>query len=405
VTWILGTGVDITERKQAEEERKQLEAQYRQAQKMDAIGQLTGGVAHDFNNLLQVINAGTDLAMQDLEAGHRARESLVDVAKAGDRAARLVSQLLLFSRRQIMRPELLDLNEIVANLLKMLRRVIGEHIQLQWRPGTHVGTIRADRGMIEQALVNLCVNARDAMPEGGTLAIETHEASLDEADCAAHSGAKPGRYAVLSVEDTGGGMDEKTLEHIFEPFFTTKETDKGTGLGLATVYGIVKQHEGLIQAYSEPRMGTTFKLYWPWCAADSKAPESSDPGDVRGGTETILLAEDDEMVQMVARTILEREGYEVLAAGDGAAAVALLEERGEKVEMAILDVVMPRMGGREAYERMQELRPGLKVLFASGYSEDAVHTDFVLDKGLSLIQKPFSREALLRAVRKALDQT
>jgi CheY-like chemotaxis protein len=242
------------------------------------------------------------------------------------------------------------------------------------------------------------------MPEGGTLTIETHEASLDEADCAADSGAKPGRYAVLSVEDTGDGMDEKILEHIFEPFFTTKETDKGTGLGLATVYGIVKQHEGVIQAYSEPRMGTAFKLYWPCSAADSQAPQSSDEGKVRGGIETILLAEDDEMVQLVERTILERAGYTVLAAGDGTEAVALFEERGEEVEMAILDVVMPGMGGREAYERMQELRPGLKVLFASGYSEDAVQTNFVLDKGLSLIQKPFSREALLRAVRKALDQ-
>jgi PAS domain S-box-containing protein len=397
VQWI-GACRDITR-------ERDLEEQYRQAQKMEAIGQLTGGVAHDFNNLLQVINGGTEMAMQDLEAGHPARESLADVAKAGERAARLVSQLLLFSRRQIMQPEFLDLNETVTNLIKMLGRVIGEHIQLQWHPGTHAGTIHADRGMVEQALMNLCVNARDAMPGGGRLTIETGAVVIDDHYCTTHSWAKPGRYGVLCVSDTGCGIDQETLEHIFEPFFTTKATGKGTGLGLATVYGIVRQHDGMIDAYSEPGSGAAFKLYWP-LHGDARATVSRSAVEVefRGGMETILLVEDDERVRHLARTMLERAGYRVLTAGDGAEAVALFKERGEDVEMAILDVVMPKMGGREAYEQMQALRPGLRALFASGYNEDSIHTGFVLDEGLSFVQKPFTRQALLYAVRETLDK-
>jgi PAS domain S-box-containing protein len=395
---------DLSERKQAEAERARLEEQYHHAQKMEALGQLTGGVAHDFNNLLQVISGNTDLARLDLEAAHPAHEALAEVTRAGERAARLVSQLLLFSRRQIMQPEHLNLNEAVTDLLKMLGRVIGEHVHLRWHPATQLGVIHADRGMIEQALVNLCVNARDAMPDGGTLTIETREEVIDEAYCATHSEARPGRYALLSVSDTGCGMDRELLERVFEPFFTTKERGKGTGLGLATVYGIVKQHDGLVEVYSEPDHGTVFKLYWPVSETVPQQVPSVEEAPVEGGTETILLAEDDEMVRNLARRILEREGYTVLAAENGTEAVALFEEHGTEIDLAILDVVMPGMGGREAYERMRTVQPGLRALFASGYSEDAIHTNFVLDQGLTLIQKPFFRKPLLRAVREVLNQ-
>lgn len=400
---LMGTFQDITERKRAEEERARLEEQYRQAQKMEAIGQLTGGVAHDFNNLLQVINGATELALGDIEANHPARETLEEVAKAGHRAAWLVSQLLLFSRRQIMRPKTLDLNEAVQDMLKMLMRVIGEHIRVEWVPGPQVGTIHADRGMVEQALMNLCVNARDAMPDGGILTIETHEMTIDEEVAAAHSWARPGRYALLSVSDTGTGMDKETLHHVFEPFFTTKGTGRGTGLGLATVYGILKQHDGLINVYSEPDQGSVFNLYWPITQPDAQAVEATPESGARSGTETILLAEDDEVVRNLARTVLERAGYTVLTATNGTEAVEIFEARGDEIDLVFLDVVMPETGGREAYERMRADRPELRAVFASGYSEDAIHTDFVLDQGLTFLQKPFGREELLSVIRQVLD--
>jgi PAS domain S-box-containing protein len=382
-----------------------LEQQFRQAQKMEAIGQLTGGVAHDFNNLLQIINGGTDLALEDTETGHPARESMAEVAAAGQRAARLVSQLLLFSRRQIMRPADLELNAVVSDLLKMLGRVIGEHIRIHWIPGSAPGAIHADRGMIEQVLMNLCVNARDAMPDGGVLTIETRIADIDADYCAHHVWAVPGRYALLLVTDTGCGMDRETLDRVFEPFFTTKGAGKGTGLGLATVYGIVKQHGGMISGYSEPGVGTTFKVYLPSREAEAEpaGAENGRPG-ADGGTETLLLAEDDEMVRKMARTILERKGYRVWTAASGVEALERFQARPEAVDLAILDVMMPRMGGREAYERMREIRPAVKVVFASGYSENAIHTNYVLHDGPRLLQKPFAPAELLRAVRQTLDE-
>jgi PAS domain S-box-containing protein len=260
---------DISARKRAESERVQIEEQYRQAQKMEAIGQLTGGVAHDFNNLLQVINGATSLALDDLDENHPAHELLTDVAAAGDRAARLVSQLLMFSRRQIMRLESLDLNEVVESLLKMVGRVIGEDIRLKWRPEPDLEPINADRGMIEQAMVNLCVNARDSMSKGGILNIETRNVTIDERFCAGHPWAIPGTYSCISVSDNGPGLDTNALAHIFEPFFTTKGVGKGTGLGLSTVYGIIKQHDGLIHVHSMPDEETIFSLYWPIHNADS----------------------------------------------------------------------------------------------------------------------------------------
>lgn len=396
---------DISARKRAEEAHRRLEEQYRHAQKMEAIGQLTGGVAHDFNNLLQVINTGTDMAMEDVQPEHPAHGALEEVSEAGQRAANLVSQLLLFSRRQTMRPEYLDLNDTVTNLLKMLGRVIGEHIQLEWRPAYKLSPIYADRGMVEQALMNLCVNARDAMPEGGALTIETREATLDAPSVEMYAEEHPGAYALLVVSDTGCGMDRETQERVFEPFYTTKEAGEGTGLGLSTVYGIVKQHHGLISIDSTPGRGSVFRLYWP---VSQEGPETTDRGSgdtVRGGTETILLAEDDEMVRGLACAALRRAGYTVLTASTGAEALELFQKNGDGLDMVMLDVVMPEMNGCEAFLHMRQANPQLKVLFTSGYREGTGQTDFIVRERLPFIQKPFTRNRLLTMVRELLDRS
>ena len=384
-------------------EELDMERQLRQAQKMEAVGQLAGGVAHDFNNLLQVINGYTDVARSEIDPGHPVSESLQEVAKAGELAAILVNQLLTFSRRQVMEPEELDMNNVVSVLLKMLKRVIGEHIQLDFFPDGDIGRVHADRGMMEQILMNLCVNARDAMPEGGRLVIQSKNVVFDSEYCETHNWAKTGRYVMLSVTDTGSGMDKETLEHVFEPFFSTKEMGKGTGLGLATVFGIIKQHDGMIQAYSEPGKGTEFKVYLPH--RESPVSKTAVPVEspVAGGDETILLAEDDEMVRNLTRQILLRAGYTVLAVCDGTEAVMLFKENADKIDLLILDVVMPNLGGREALDQIKVIRDGVPVLFASGYSENAIHTDFVLDTGLTLLRKPFSPHDLLCAVRTKLD--
>lgn len=384
--------------------QRKLQAQLQQAQKMEAIGQLAGGVAHDFNNLLQVINGHIEFVLQELPTEAPVRQDIEQVAMAGEKAARLVGQLLAFSRRQVMKPENLDLNEAIENIMKMLRRVIGEHIQLDFVAGHELGTIHGDRGMIEQIIMNLCVNSRDAMPNGGCIIIETENVLIDRGYCETHAWAIAGRYVLLSVTDSGCGMDRETLEHIFEPFFSTKEEGKGTGLGLATVYGIVKQHGGMIQAYSETGKGTTFKIYLPLCERPARTVGTKVEGSVRGGEETILLAEDDGMVRHLSKMILEMAGYTVMAAADGEEAWALFRQHGDHIHLLLLDVVMPHLGGHEVYERAREIRPDIRTLFASGYSENAVHTNFILHKDLSLIQKPFARETLLRMVRDILDR-
>ncbi len=382
----------------------ELERQYHQSQKMEAIGQLTGGVAHDFNNLLHVIIGSTEMAKGDLEPGHKALELLSEVSEAGERAANLVKQLLLFSRRQIMQPSVLSLNTAIEDLLRMLRRIIGEHIQLRWQPGKTAGRIHADRGMIEQAVLNLCINARDAMPEGGTLTIETEDIEIDDEYCKEHAWASRGRYVLLRIYDTGTGIDEETLNHIFEPFFTTKDIGKGTGLGLATVYGIVKQHCGMITVESEVGKGSVFRLYFPVSKIAKPVSDERPTNGIEGGTETILLAEDDDMVRKVARNILERSGYAVITANDGLRAVEKFREHKESIDMIILDVVMPEMSGREVFDHLQEMQPDLPALFTSGYSENAIHTDFILNEGLRFLQKPYAPNALLEAVRSTLDQ-
>lgn len=393
---VVVTFVDITN-------IKRLEAQLIQAQKMEAIGQLAGGVAHDFNNILQAIGGFTELAKEDLEAGHPVHESLTEIAKAGERAAKLVSQLLAFSRRQILEPAHLDLNEVVSNLLGMVARLIGEHIRLDFIPGHQLGTIHADRTMLDQVLLNLCVNARDAMPQGGRLTIETENVALDGDYCAHNLWAQPGRYVLLTVTDSGCGMDAATLEHIFEPFFSTKGKGKGTGLGLSMVYGIVRQHEGMVRAYSEVGKGTTFKIYLPVVERPVDTIGTKIESLPLGGSETILVAEDDASVRELARQTLERAGYTVLAAADGSIALALFKQHADQVNLLLLDVVMPELGGREVYDQVHAEYPELPALFASGYSENAIHTNFVLQEGMKLIRKPYNTTELLRAIRTALD--
>lgn len=387
-------------RLQAEDEREEMQRQLLQSQKMEAIGQLAGGVAHDFNNMLQVIMGHAQM-LEGL-CGGEAASSVSEILEGARRASSLTRQLLLFSRRQVMTLQPLDFNELVENMLRMIRRLIGEHIRLEWLPGAGLGSVLADPGMMEQVLMNLCVNARDAMPQGGTLTIETDEALIDSGYRVTHAWARPGRYLLLSVTDTGEGMSREILEHVFEPFYTTKDPGKGTGIGLATVYGIVKQHDGMVSAYSEEGKGSVFKVYLPFTDRESTTVVSRDDEAVRGGGETILLAEDDDLVRELARTLLERAGYRVLTAVDGEDAVEVFRKE-PSIDLLLLDVIMPRLGGHEALDRIRGIRPGVPVVFSSGYSENAIHTNFVLHQGLMLVKKPYTTSELLRAVRKALE--
>jgi PAS domain S-box-containing protein len=384
-------------------ERKALERQLQQAQRVESIGTLAGGIAHDFNNTLTGISGFADLALMHLSPAHPLWQDLQRIRKQAEHAATLTRQLLAFSRRQILERKHVDLNEIVAETQAFLRRVIGEHIDLTLAPAPKLDTAYVDPVQVEQVLMNLCVNARDAMPDGGRLTIETANVRLDDAFVRAHPWARPGDYVRISVSDTGVGMDEQTLLRIFDPFFTTKEPGKGTGLGLAMVYGIVKQHEGLIHVYSEPGRGSTFKVYFRAVSADAERierPADEAPGR---GNETILVAEDDEMVRELVVRTLEGQGYEVLAAADGEEAVRAFGERSDGIALAILDAVMPKMGGREAYEALRGRKPALKFLVVSGYSVNSIDERFIREAGLQFLQKPFSPTELARRVRELLD--
>jgi two-component system, cell cycle sensor histidine kinase and response regulator CckA len=374
-----------------------------QAQKMEAVGLLAGGVAHDFNNLLQVINGRAELVLEDREIDAATRSALEQIAGAGDRAANLVGQLLAFSRRQILAPDDLDLNEVVATLLKLLERVLGEHIRVEFLPGHQLGTVHVDRGQVEQVLMNLCINARDAMPQGGTLTLETENVRFDAEYCQHHLWAEPGRYVLLSVTDDGTGMDAPTLARIWEPFFTTKEADRGTGLGLSTVYGIIRQHGGLMHVYSEPGRGTTFKIYLPLVERPAASVGTKVRAPVLGGSETILVAEDNESVRDLMQSVLTRAGYEILLCVDGQQAWQVLEARDGAVDLVLLDVVMPGLSGPELLARAQARWPQLRFLLASGYSLNGAHTDSVLQQGVTMIQKPFESRELLAEVRRLLD--
>ena len=399
----LGILQDITERKEAEEERSRLEGQLRQAQKMEAVGQLAGGVAHDFNNLLQAILGYTEMGMSGLSPADRRHKDLQQVTRAAQRASTLTRQLLAFSRRQVLQPENLDMNHLIADLMKMLRRIIGEHIELDIIPGAGIGSVRADPGMLEQVLVNLCVNARDAMPDGGRLTIETDNAVFDDTYCQQYPWATPGRYVQLSVNDTGAGMPKDVVEHIFEPFYTTKKQGEGTGLGLSIVYGIVRQHKGLVHVYSEPGQGTVFKVCLPVTDSAVALSEEETAEPPPGGTETILLAEDDDTVRNLAARMLEGSGYAVIAARDGEEAVHVFRENSDSIDLALLDVVMPRLGGQATYDQIKAIKPGARVLFCSGYNPSTAQAGYALEEGMQLIQKPYTPDTLLRRVRDVLD--
>jgi PAS domain S-box-containing protein len=394
---------DITERKRGAAEKALLQEQLLQAQKLEAVGQLAGGIAHDFNNLLQVITGYTEFAREELPRGHGAHEALGKVAGAAARAASLVDQLLAFSRRQVLCRETVDLNLLAAGLVEMLSRVIGEHIELRFKPASGLSLVHADVNLIEQVIMNLCVNARDAIGAAGSISIEAGNADLDETFCAAHPGASPGHYVRVSVIDTGAGMDAGTLERVFEPFFTTKEKSRGCGLGLATAYGIVRQHAGLLVASSEPGRGTTMSMYLPAAETPGAAKAETMPAASRGGAEVVLIAEDDEGVRMLTGRLLRQAGYSVLFAKDGLEAVELYREQGHEIDLLLLDVVMPRMGGAEALKQIRRERPEIPVVFCSGYSENAIHDDFVLPAGVRLVQKPYKPNDLLREIREALE--
>ncbi|MBX7255148.1 MAG: DUF3365 domain-containing protein [Candidatus Hydrogenedentes bacterium] len=391
------------ERERASEERARLEDQLRQSQKMEAVGQLAGGVAHDFNNLLQVMLGYLEIVSSDLGANHPRHNDLLQIEKAGRRAKSLVSQLLAFSRRQILRPQNVSLNVLIENFVAMLSRMIGEHIQFRFIPGEHVGTVYADKGMVEQALMNLCVNARDAMPQGGSLTIETKDRQLDLEICG-RLGVAPGRYVQITVSDTGCGMDSTTKEKIFEPFFSTKGVDKGTGLGLPTVYGIVLQHRGAIDVESKVGAGTVFHIYLPTLEEVAPQKETQEKPGSKPGGKTILLADDNDSIREFGARLLRSAGYTVVTVADGVEALERFAESPEAFHLVLLDVAMPRLDGREVYKRIQERAPGTKVLFASGFA-DGVFTSGLDEKDrAAILAKPYTSEELLHAVRCALGQ-
>lgn len=385
-------------------ERKKLEEQLRHVQKMEAVGQIAGGIAHDFNNILTAIIGFSSLLQMKMSKDDPLMHNVVQVLAAAERAASLTQSLLTFSRKQVSNPMPVDLNEIIKRVEKFLRRVIGEDIEMKTRLSESDLIVMADHMQIEQVLMNLATNSRDALIEGGSLSIETAAGVIDEEYVKRHGYGKPGRYAVISVKDTGTGMDNKTREKVFEPFFTTKDVGKGTGLGLSIVYGIVKQHNGYINCYSEPGKGTTFRIYLPLIREQkAKKIDSYGPDYIKGGNETILLAEDEEQVRKLDRQVLESVGYEVIEAIDGIDAVNKFIENKDKVGLLLFDIIMPNMNGKEAYERIKKIKPEIKVLFSSGYPADFINKDELTVKGLDFISKPSSPTILLKKVREVLD--
>jgi two-component system cell cycle sensor histidine kinase/response regulator CckA len=396
---------ELAEREKAEAALRRTEEQLRQSQKMDAVGRLAGGVSHDFNNMLSVVLSYAGLILSSLGSDHPLRADIEQIQKAGERAAELTRQLLTFSRHQVVLPRILDLNQILAGMGKLLSRLLGAHIDLAQIPGARLGRVEADAGQVEQVIMNLALNARDAMPGGGKLVIQTRNAVLDEAYANDHLGVTPGSYVMLTIADTGTGMDGETQARIFEPFFTTKEQGKGTGLGLSIVFGIIKQSGGHVRVDSERGKGSTFSVYWPRTDAVAEESPSPLPAEETGrGAGTILLVEDEEQVRVVSREILRRKGYTVLEAPGAGEALILAEQFGARINLVVSDVVLPRMNGPELVERIRTLRPDTRVLFMSGYTDDPRIQRCMQHSGVTFLQKPITPDALVRKVREALAQ-
>lgn len=398
---------ESSSRQQAEEALQEREEQLRQSQKMEAIGRLAGGIAHDFNNLLTAITGYSEVILRNLNEKDPLRPHASEIKKAGDRAAALTRQLLAFSRRQVLAPKVLDLNAVVSTLEKMLQRVIGEDIELVTVLGSELGSVKADPGQLEQVILNLAVNARDAMPDGGRLVIETANVEVEERGDHASGWIPSGAFVLLSVSDTGTGMDEETRARIFEPFFTTKEKDKGTGLGLSTVYGIIKQSGGHISVHSEVNVGTSFRVYLPLVTEEVDVLELEEQpadADCPAGTETILLVEDEQLVRDLTRGILLTSGYKVLEAPHGGEALLICESYPGPIHLMLTDIVMPHLNGRELYERVCPLRPEMKVLFMSGYTDEALPLSGRLEPDSPFIEKPFTPDALTLKLRQVLDE-
>ena len=396
--------LDITERKRAEEEQAKLEGQLQQSQKMESVGRLAGGVAHDFNNMLGVILGHVELALEVVDSANPVFTDLREIQKAGRRSAELTNQLLAFARKQTVAPKVLDLNQTLAGMLKMLQRLIGEDIDLAWLPDTSLWSVKADPSQIDQILANLCVNARDAIADTGKVTIETGNKVFDEDYCASHAGYVPGDYVRLAVSDDGCGMDKETQAHLFEPFFTTKPVGQGTGLGLATVYGIVKQNNGFLNVYSEPGHGTTFRIYLPRHADEAVAVEAGQEKSATRGSETILVVEDEPAILALTKTMLERLGYQVLVASSPGQAIQVAAEYTGQIHLLMTDVVMPEMNGRDLASQLSSTFPALKKLYMSGYTANVIAHHGVLDEGVIFIQKPFSKSDLARRIRAALDR-
>ena len=394
---MIGMNQDITE-------RKQLEEQLFQSQKMEAIGQLAGGIAHDFNNILSAIIGYGSLMEMKMSQDDPRRLEAGQILAAADRAADLTRSLLAFSRKQILKPQPLDLNQIIRKTDKFLRRIIGEDIDLKTTLAREILTVNVDGGQIEQVLMNLATNSRDAMPTGGTLSIMTEVAEMSTDFIHAHGNGEAGMYARLSISDSGAGMDDSVRERLFEPFFTTKEIGKGTGLGLSIVYGIIKQHNGYINVYSEPGEGTTFTIYFPLICSLIDEPVTSLEEIPAGGTETVLLVDDDRMLRELSEKVLGQVGYTVITAADGREAVDKFNEFNDTIRLVVMDVIMPGMNGKEVMERIRKISPSCKVIFMSGYTADIIHSRGLFDENLEFVSKPFSPQKLLKAVRKVLDQ-
>ncbi len=403
---MIGTVQDITEHKRAEEEREKLQGQLAQAQKMESVGRLAGGVAHDFNNMLSVIIGNAEFAMDRVALEDPLHKTLKNILDAATRSAEVTRQLLAFARKQTIAPKVLDLNETVENMLSMLRRLIGEDIDLIWLPGADIRHVKIDPSQINQILANLCVNARDAIADVGRITIETNAATFDETYCADHAGFIPGNYTLLAVSDDGCGMDRQTMDKLFEPFFTTKGIGKGTGLGMSMVYGIVKQNNGFINVYSEPGQGTTFKIYLPPyktetdCIVKEKATGSDDCGN-----ETILLVEDEPSILEITGAMLEQFGYAVLSANSPDKAIEMAREHSGEIHLLMTDVVMPEMNGRDLAQNLLSLYPDIKRLFMSGYTANVIAHHGVLDEGVNFIQKPFMAKDLALKLREILDDS